>query len=137
MEFVITPSYCNVKVECESVLRQDETESLLTCDDLTFTGSKGDFTFSAGKADYTDGKIRPGFYVVSIKGTATDATSATSKTSTVILEFIDPCDPPLTIAAPILNNQVYTLTDDSKSPYAVPDFIIAPDFCEFVYTYEI
>ena len=75
---------------------------------------------------------------MTLKGTATVATTdvtESTRTAEVLLEFIDPCDPPLAIYGPVLTNQVYTLTDDSKAPYTVPDFVVSPSFCKVEYTY--
>jgi hypothetical protein len=87
VEFVISPSYCTVSNACISVVRRGFTDSELTCDDLTFTDltSTGDFSLSVDKDDYISSKVKPGFYDVTIKGTATDSTAQTSVVSVVVL----------------------------------------------------
>ena len=49
----------------------------------------------------------------------------------------DACDPPTSIVPASLENQEYTLTDDSKADYTTPSFVVTPDYCLVDYTYDI
>jgi len=54
----------------------------------------------------------------------------------VVLTVLDPCDPPISLTAAALTDQVYTITDTEHPDYTHPDYTIVPPFCPFRYTYS-
>jgi hypothetical protein len=144
-EFTVQPSRCEVSYSCTSVSRKDGVPitSTLGCSDITLDGdidgigNDGQLIITASEDDYTSGKIVPGTYVVEITGTSGSTDPKTEKT-TIEVTFTDPCDPPVSINAPVFENQVYTLTDPNASPYTTqPEFIVEPGYCQYSITWTI
>ena len=73
---------------------------------------------------------------MTITGTAVGSAPTVTKDATFILTLVDPCDPPVSVTSVPLQNQVYTLTDDSATPYVHPAFVVEPSYCPLVYSYS-
>ena len=73
---------------------------------------------------------------MTITGTAVGSAPIVTKDATFVLTLVDPCDPPVSVTGVSLGNQVYTLTDDSATPYIHPIFEIVPDYCPLMYSYS-
>jgi len=50
--------------------------------------------------------------------------------------LLDPCNPPDSVSAPGLENQVYTISDAFATPYTHSQFTVVPDVCELRYVYS-
>ena len=118
----------------------------LTCDKLNFDGefdgddTDGEFGIVLTPEDYENGNVPPGTYDVEICGEVRASTLAESekKDCKIIKVTIkDPCDPPTTLRLPSYSNEIYTLTDNSKLPYLMPEATIEPEFCDFTAKLEI
>ena len=130
-----------IAYECSSVTRLAGGVSTISCDSFEKIGlfngedSDGILKFVATKEDYISGKYVPGQYEVTITGTAVE--SPDTATATFVLTLIDPCDPPDNIITEQLPNQEYTITDDSKADYTVPNLQVLPEYCEVDYSVDI
>ena len=60
-------------------------------------------------------------------------------TTTIEVTFTDPCDPPVSITAPVFENKMYTLTDPNAPSYdlSLLQFIVNPAFCKYNYIWTI
>ena len=139
MKFAITEPElhsdgCEVTHVCTDVYRIDGESSSIDCDDLAFNSISNSFRFSADSQDYQDGIYTPGAYEVVITHTAATGNTASS---TFTLELLDPCDvSSVSLEAPDLADQVYTLGQGSTMLYEHPEFIVSPSFCPFTYEYN-
>ena len=137
IEFAITEpemvsAGCEVTHACTDVYRLDGESSSINCDDLTFDSTSNVFTFTATPQDYVDGNFTPGEYRVEI----THSTLGNTLPSSFILELQDPCGvSSVSLDAPDLVDQVYTLGDSSIEQYEHPEFIVTPSFCPVTYEY--
>ena len=57
-------------------------------------------------------------------------------TEPFVISVIDPCDKPVSIIAPTLEAQEYTITDSAKT-YKIPVFIPDPAWCDINYSYSV
>ena len=57
------------------------------------------------------------------------------KESTIRIELVDPCDPPLSITSQGLSNKVYKLGQNYQA-YTVPAFTSDPAYCPIEYSYS-
>ena len=117
---------------------------MIECGDLSFdgdfdgVGTDGLLTFDPSSTDYTNAVYPPGLYRVTITGTAIGSTNNLQETATFEFELKDVCDPPtsLSLDPPGLQDQSYTVTDDSMPTYTHPNWTIEPSFCTFTYSYD-
>jgi hypothetical protein len=116
---------------------------MISCENLAAAGelfgeSGNDNTLSSliDLATYQLGLITPGTYIVTIEGKADKSSPTQSWESTFTFTLVDPCDPPTSITAAVLTDQVYTITDEGAK-YTHPDFVISPEYCPFMYSYAI
>jgi hypothetical protein len=104
------------------------------CNLLGFDGeyndeaSDGKITFKPDTNMLLNGVIPPGEYEVTIEGSI----NGHKKTTTFIIELLDPCDAPesLVPASEWTPSIKYTMTDMDKG-YEAPEFVITPSFCPF------
>ena len=143
-EFTITPDYCTISYSCLSVVRQDSADSNIACSDLIVagelfgeTGDVNTLSYSIDSATYQLGQIAPGTYVVTVVGGADNSASSQSRESTYTFTLVDPCDPPTSVTAVVLTDQVYTITENNATPYTHPVFTIDPISCPFAYSYDL
>ena len=143
-EFTITPDYCTISYSCKGVARQDGAASKIGCADLTVagelfgeTGTDNTLSYSIDLATYQSSQIAPGTYVVTVEGSGDSSDPPKKQESTYTFTLVDPCDPPTSVTAAALTDQVYTITDDAATPYTHPVFTIDPSYCPFVYSYSI
>ena len=119
-----------------------DQDPLITCADFTFDGfidgteSDGVLVFRPSTADYLSGRYEPGEYEVTITGTPYKATDGRSDSAKFTITLLDPCDPPVSIESPGLDDQLYLLTAKQES-YEHPDFIVTPSYCPIYYSYVI
>ena len=59
-----------------------------------------------------------------------------TKNRNFVLTLNDPCDPPDSVTAPDLTDQVYTMGDSAAS-YTHPDFTVSPTICPIAYEYSV
>jgi len=140
--FDIDPPQCRVTYACTSVTDINGQDAEITCSDFTFDGdfngqqsTDGKLTITITSDKYTDSVYPAQDYFITITGTAVN--SNTQVTTVLQLTLLDPCDPPNSLVAPALMNQVYTLTDPNAPSYMIGDFTIEPAYCEFTVTYNI
>ena len=139
--FDIDPPQCRVTYACTSVTDINDQVTPITCSDFTFDGdfngqsTDGKLTITITADKYTDSVYPAQDYFITITGTAVN--SNTQVTTVLQLTLLDPCDPPNSLVAPALMNQVYTLTDPNAPSYTVGAFTIEPAYCEFTLTYSI
>lgn len=70
--FIIFPEQCVISYSCADVVREDGEASNVSCSDITLTAD-GKVTYSFDSNDYINNNIKPGVYIIQIKGTATQS----------------------------------------------------------------
>jgi len=68
---------------------------------------------------------------------STGSGAALTKQFTLTVTLVDPCDPPTSVTAAALTDQVYTITDTNATPYTHSDYTADPSYCPLVYSYSI
>jgi hypothetical protein len=110
-QFVITPARCTVSYACSSVVRKDGESTSMSCSDFNFDGifnnepTDGKLTITATQDDYINDVYTPGVYVVTIAGTADGSNGPQTKTTTIEITLLDPCDPPTSVTSSVLTNK--------------------------------
>jgi len=89
----------------------------MQCSDITIDGdfdggsTDGQFSLTVNSDAYENVVHPPGQYMIAITGTAVGSNPLNSDVAFFFLTLVDPCDPPVSITAPTLVNQEYTLTE--------------------------
>jgi len=75
--------------------------------------------------------------LVTIKGTVPGSTGPVSDTANpILIKMIDICDPPTSLTASDLTDQVVTITDANHPDYTPANFVtIVPADCPYTYTW--
>jgi hypothetical protein len=109
----------------------------MSCSDFSITNNEEvSITVTDAKYTETDNGFAPGVYVVTITGTANGSDGPLSKTTTIEITLVDPCDPPTSVTSTSLTNQEYRLADMSGPTYTHGEFTVVPSFCPLTYTYS-
>jgi len=90
-------------------------------------------SFNPSQADYESKKFPPGVYTITIKGEVND--SGNSQDTTFTLTLVDVCDPPTSVTAATLIDQVYTVTDTTHPDFTHAAFATVPAYCPVTYAY--
>lgn len=140
LQFDVAPAFCVVNYNCQGVSIPSGV-SALDCSDFTFvppTGENpGSIEITANPADYQDGSKPPGTYTVQICGVVADSASQTPVCDDIEVVLQDPCDPPVSITVPTLDDETYIITDTTEPDYTHPEFIADPSYCKVSYTYDL
>jgi hypothetical protein len=127
------------------VVRDDGIASEIGCENLAAAGAlfgeigtENTLSYSIDSADfeYQLVLIAPGTYTVTVEGEVDNSVPIQRLESSYTLSLLDPCDPPTSITAATLFNQVYTITDDDAT-YTHPIFTVDPSYCPLYYSYTI
>lgn len=113
-DFNVTPSRCSYTYSCDSVVGVGAASGL-TCSDLDFSSVNGEVSYTITSTDYTDLSISPGTYTVTVLGTVDRSNPSVTHTETFTITLTDPCDPPVSITAPTLVDQSYTLYQPAET----------------------
>lgn len=73
--------------------------------------------------------------MVTLTGSVSGSTPTVSGSTTIVFEFVDPCDPPVSITSAQWLDQRLMLTDVGS--YSHPEVIVEPQFCPFEAEYTI
>ena len=121
--FDIDPAQCRVTYACTSVTDVNGQATPMDCSKFTFDGdfdgqsTDGKLSITITSDDYKNNVYPTGEYFITITGTAINSDAQQSETTIFKLTLVDPCDPPVSLIAPTLVNQQYTLTDSNAPSY--------------------
>jgi hypothetical protein len=124
-QFDIDPPQCRVTYECTSVTDINGQATPMDCSKFSFDGdfdgqsTDGELSITITADDYKNDVYPIGEYYITITGTAINSDDQRSATTIFKLTLIDPCDPPVSLIAPALVNQQYTLTDPNALSYTI------------------
>ena len=72
-----------------------------------------------------------------ICGIVADSASQAAECDDIEVVLEDPCDPPVSITVPALDDETYIITDTTEPDYTHPEFVADPSYCKVAYTYDL